>query len=322
MYIIQIIIFVICIILCVIFRKSEYVAVIPFAGFLSAIVITYIKHRRQEKEIEELTKYLLRVQDKLELPALKDNYEGNLGILQSEIYKVVAILKQSYSNEVSEKRYLVDMLSDISHQIKTPLTAITMMTELLETPELSDEKRLEYIEKIDSQVSKITWLVKNILTLSQLEANVIELKAEEVNVKSMLDKIGETFEIMAEVKEVKLSINAPEQCTLICDRHWTGEAISNIVKNCIEHTESGGQVSINVTKDNISTVIRIKDDGEGIKEEHLPHIFERFYKSSSDKNSVGIGLAMAKEIIQKQEGKITVTSEVGVGTEFVIKIYR
>lgn len=286
-------------------------------------IIFMVYQRRKERKIEELIQYLMKVQDHMELPAFTSMNEGNLGILQSEIYKLVVQLQEQYSGEQKQKKYMVDMLSDISHQMKTPMTAISLMTDLLSVPELSDEKRLDYVEKINQQTSRITWLVRNLLTLSQLEADMLELKKEDVCLKEILDKIENTFEIMAEIKGVELSVECSKEIHIECDRQWTREAISNIVKNCIEHTPEEGRVSIAVQQNNIATEIVIEDTGEGISKEHLPHIFKRFYKAPGASNSsVGIGLSMAKQIIMRQNGTITVESEVGVGSKFIIKLYK
>ena len=289
---------------------------LSWAGFI-------ICQRRKERKIEELIRYLMMVQDRMELPAFNSMSEGNLGILQSEIYKLVVQLQEQYSGEQKQKAYMVDMLSDISHQIKTPMTAISLMTDLLAAPELLDEKRLDYVEKINQQTNRITWLVRNLLTLSQLEADMLELKREEISIKEMLDTIMDTFEIMAEVKGVEIAMECPRELVVGCDKQWTREAISNIVKNCIEHTKEGGSVRISVQQNNLATEIEIRDTGEGIPKEHLPNIFKRFYKApGASNNSVGIGLSMSKQIIMRQNGTITVESEVGVGSKFLIKLYR
>lgn len=323
MYRIQIILLIAAVVLCGIIHVPEYMCMVLALCLMMEVVIAIWRERRQEKQLELLIRYLSLVQDRLELPELGAIKEGNLGILQSEIYKVVALLRESYSAERQQKKFLSDMLSDISHQIKTPLTAISVMTDVLEQPELEDEKRLEYTSKIEKQVNKITWLIRNLLTLSQLEADVLVLKRETVNVSEMLGQIQDTFEIMAEVKQVALQMEADKEIVMICDRHWTTEAISNIVKNCIEHTKEGGSVRLAVMQDNLATHIHIVDNGEGITKEDLPHIFERFYKAaSSSSDSIGIGLAMAKEIVQKQDGVINVESEKGKGTKFYVKMYR
>ncbi len=290
---------------------------------LANIIVVYICHKRRERKIDDLILYLMKVQDNMELPAFDSMNEGRLGILQSEIYKLVVQLKEQYSGERKQKKYMVDMLSDISHQIKTPMTAITLMTELLSAPELPDEKRMDYVEKINQQTNRITWLVRNLLTLSQLEADMLELKKEEQDLKEMFNSIADTFEIMAEVKGVELKMDCPEGIVLGCDKQWTREAISNIVKNCIEHTNEGGRVRVSAMQNNIATEIVIQDTGEGIPKEHLPNIFKRFYKAPGSSNSsVGIGLSMSKQIIMRQNGTINVESEVGVGSRFVIKMYK
>lgn len=241
---------------------------------------------------------------------------------ESEIYKLVVLLKEQSGHATRQNVYLADMLSDISHQIKTPLTSITIMTELLENPDLPAEKREEFISKINQQVERITWLIKNLLTLSQLEADVLKLKKEKISVNALIRKACQPFEVMAEVKGVNLVIQTTEEMNCSCDIHWTVEAVSNIIKNCIEHTPAGGKVIIFAEQNNFATNIQISDNGEGIAKEHLPHIFERFYKgANTSSNSVGIGLAMSKQIIMRQNGTVSVTSEKGAGTTFQIKMY-
>lgn len=298
--------------------------IIGFATAMALGIAVYmIYEKKRERKIEELISYLTKVQDHLELPEFDSMQEGRFGILQSEIYKLVVQLQEQYSGEQKQKKYMVDMLSDISHQIKTPMTAISLMTDLLSAPELSDEKRLDYVEKINHQTNRINWLVRNLLTLSQLEADMLELKKEQVSLREMLDAIVDTFELMAEVKGVELSMECPKEIQLSCDKQWTREAISNIVKNCIEHTKENGSVRISAVQNNLATEIRIQDTGEGISKEHLPHIFKRFYKAPGSSNSsVGIGLSMSKQIVMRQSGIISVTSEVGEGTEFLIKMYK
>ncbi len=320
--IIQIVVTVVALFISILIKKPLVVEITLGIALVLNLMISIISHRKRENKLDELIMYLMKVQDNLELPPLNSMTEGRISILQSEIYKLVVQLKEMYSEEKKQKKYMVDMLSDISHQIKTPMTAITIMTELLGAPELTDEKRLDYVGKINQQTKRITWLVRNLLTLSQLEADMLELKLEKVNLKEMLEDIVETFEIMSEVKGVEMNLKCPAEVFINCDKQWTREAISNIVKNCIEHTGEGGQVSINAIWNNLATEIVVSDTGEGIPKEHLPNIFKRFYKApGSSSSSVGIGLAMSKQIIMRQNGNITVESEVGKGSKFFIKMY-
>ena len=320
--IIQLISILIAGILCFFVRDTRYICYILAVCIIVLFIISLIFRRLQEKRLDEVICYLMKLQDRLDLPDIEKHNEGRLGILQSEIYKLVVRLSEQSNTAIRHKEYLARMLSDISHQIKTPLTSITIMTELLENPELSEEKRMEFIEKIDWQVNRITWLIRNLLTLSQLEADMLKLKKEEVSVKELLQKACQPFELMAEVKNITLTVAADEEMKIICDFHWTVEAVSNIVKNCVEHTPSGGSVVVSADQNNFATNIHIVDDGEGISREHLAHIFERFYKGgNASANSVGIGLAMSRQIIMQQNGIIRVTSELGQGTAFLIKMY-
>lgn len=311
------------VIISIVTGSAVAVLIVMGTAMIGMAVTGYIFYKKREDKLGDLIIYLMRVQDNLALPSMDEMSEGQLGILESEIYKLVAQLKEMYSGEKKQKAYMVDMLSDISHQIKTPMTAITLMTDLLKAPDLSEEKRLDYVAKIDQQTKRITWLIRNLLTLSQLEADMLELKREKNNLKSMLDNIMETFEVIAEVKEVELTLDCSEEVNITCDKQWTTEAISNIVKNCIEHTPSEGRVRIKVEQNNLATEITITDTGEGIDKDHLPYIFKRFYKAPGSSNSsVGIGLSMSKQIIMRQNGNITVESEVGKGSTFTIKLYR
>lgn len=293
------------------------------AGSVAVLfLVTAVFRYKRERELKELTLYLMHVQDGFGLPELTRCREGRLSILESEIYKLVASISMQSDRAGREKEYLAGMLSDISHQIKTPLSSITIMTELLRSEEISEEKREEFTDKIDSQVRRITWLIRNLLTLSQLDAEMLRLKQEETAVKKLLEHACQPFGIMAELKGVALVASAPEDMTLVCDEHWTGEAVSNIIKNCLEHTSAGGKVWVHAAQNNFSTTITVEDTGSGIPAESLPHIFERFYKGEgASKDSVGIGLAMSKQIIQRQNGNISVKSEVGKGSCFQIKLY-
>ncbi len=288
-------------------------------GLLTAFLI---RERRVRKRVTELTGYITKVLDYGELPKLEEVSEGQFGILQSEIYKVVTLLREEYSTELKQKKYMSDMMADISHQFKTPLTAIQIMTELLMQPDLSEDVRLEYAANIDNQTGRMTWLIRSLLTLAQLEAGTLEMKSEKISLKDMADQINESAGIMAEAAEVDLQLNIPEGIEVTGDPGWLREAVSNIVKNAIEHTPAGGKVSVNAVQTNLCTQINIVDNGKGIDKKDLPHIFERFYKAgNSSVNSVGIGLAMAKQIICNMGGSITASSEPGKGSDFEIRLY-
>ena len=320
---IQVIIIAITTILCLALGDLEITCILLGVCIVLLLVTSVVFYKKREKDIDAMISYLMKVQDRLELPELSAMQEGKIGILQSEIYKLVAILKEQYSGEHKQKKYLVDLLSDISHQIKTPMTAMTLMSDLMKTPDLSEEKRLDYISKIDSQIDRINWLIRNLLTLSQLEADMLPLKSEQINAAQLVKNATVSLETLADVRGVELNTEAKSEMLLACDKQWTTEALSNIIKNCIEHTPEGGNVDVQVTQNNLYTQIIIKDNGAGISKEHLPYIFKRFYKVDGASNSsVGIGLSMSKQIIMRQGGMIDVKSELGKGTEFTIKLYK
>ena len=287
-------------------------------------LVEFLLYRRRERKLKELTLYLLKLQDGAELPPFESFEEGQLGVLQSEIYKMVSLLDEETKKSKRQNHYLADMLSDISHQIKTPLAGITLMTDLLKDPELPEEKREEFVEKIDRQTEKITWLVRNLLTLAQLEADMLKLKKETVSAAELVEAAVGPLNILAELKGVELQTSIPKETTLTCDKAWTAEALSNVIKNCIEHvsTDKGKHVWITAAENNFAVTLTVRDDGPGIPPEELPHIFERFYKGkNSSKNSVGIGLAMARQIFLQQNGTIEAASEPGKGTSFRIRFY-
>ena len=288
-------------------------------------LVEFLLYQRRERKLKELTLYLLKLQDGAELPPFESFEEGQLGLLQSEIYKMVNLLDEETKKSKRQNHYLADMLSDISHQIKTPLAGITLMTDLLKDPELPEEKREEFVEKIDRQTEKITWLVRNLLTLAQLEADMLKLKKEIVSARELVETAIGPLNILAELKGVELKTSLPEGTALTCDKAWTAEALSNVIKNCIEHVsaEAGKHVWISVTENNFAVTFTIQDDGPGIPAEELPHIFERFYKGkNSSKNSVGIGLSMARQLFLQQNGTIEAAIEAGKGTTFRIRFYN
>ncbi|MBQ5545294.1 MAG: HAMP domain-containing histidine kinase [Clostridia bacterium] len=310
--------------LCVILRNAVGICVVLSLCIIALLALRWVERWQTNRRIKALTRYLCTVQDRLSLPPMETDEDGEWGILQSEIYKVVALLRQQYSEEKRQKQYLADMLSNISHQIKTPLTAISLMTELLEQPSLTEEQRLDYAGKIDTQVTRVTWLIRHLLTLSQLEAGVLELKHEEISVLSVMEQVRDSLNVLSELKGVEVHLAISSEITIKGDRHWLSEAMMNIVKNGIEHNDKpdGGYVRISATQTPIFVRVTIEDNGSGIDGQDLPHIFERFYKAkNAPSQSIGIGLSLAKQIVAGLNGKIEVQSAIQHGTIFTVTFY-
>jgi len=291
-------------------------------GVLVCSNIVYTSYRYVQ--IQQLTNYLVKLQNGEKSMDIRDNKEGELSILKNEIYRLSIKLNTQAELLQRDKNYLADSLSDISHQLKTPLTSMMMMVDLLEDNHLSEEKRKEFLKNIQVGLERMEWLVQALLKLSKLDASAVSMKPERVEAGMLLYKAASPLFIAMELREITLEIQKlSEPVVLQIDPAWTCEAVTNILKNCMEHTSAGGRITVSYSDNNLYTMIRIKDTGSGIQPEDLPHIFERFYKGKNSKNdSVGIGLALSREIIVRQKGRIEVRSTVGIGTEFEIRFYR
>ena len=286
---------------------------------LTAIFVYFTKKRYEQ--IAGINEYLVRVLSGENVPEILDQEEGELSILKTNIYKAATTL--TYQKEMldNDKKQLSAAIADISHQLKTPLTSMMVMNDLLATEE-DPEKRQEFLQTQSAQLSRMNWLIQTLLKLSKLDAGTIELKREEVSAKELLEEVIKPFEIQFELRGISYKQELSEMA-FTCDKNWTVEALQNIVKNCIEHMDDSGELTIGTMDTNLFTQITISDTGCGIAEQDIPHVFERFYKGkNAGKDSVGIGLALTKAIIEDQHGEITVNSTEGVGSTFVIKLYK
>lgn len=284
-----------------------------FASFY--IINTY----RRFAQIARLSHYLKKINSGDYALDVRDNVEGELSILKSEIYKVTVMLREKNDMLAKDKAALQNALSDISHQLKTPLTSMFMMTDLLCDNQLPDKKRREFTDRLRAQLERIQWLVTSLLKLSRLDAKTVTFKSADVSAKSLFEKACAPLLIPIEIKNQTL--HAQDNGVFIrCDENWTAEALLNILKNCVEHTPDGGRLSIVCASNPIYTQILIRDSGTGIGTNDLPHVFSRFYrgKNASD-DSVGIGLAMAAAIVTEQGGSIDAANHPQGGSVFTVR---
>ena len=289
-------------------------------GVLLTVIFTITTKKRYDA-IGALSSYLEKVLAGNEAPSLIDQEEGETSLLKTNIYKTTSTLKHQKELLAKDKVALSNAIADISHQLKTPLTSMIVMNDLLKTEDDRD-KRAEFLKTQSNQLDRMNWLIQTLLKLSKIDAGTITMKPEAVNADVLWDEIIKPFEIQMDLKNIKLSRNIHE-LSIKCDKNWTIEAVQNIVKNCIEHMENGGMLHVSANETNIFSEIVIEDNGCGIAEEDLPHIFERFYKGkNAGKDSVGIGLALAKTIMTSQHGDILVDSEQGEGTRFTVRFYK
>ena len=286
---------------------------------LMAVFIFYT--RKRYKKIVDLNDYLVRVLAENDNDEILDQEEGELSILKTNIYKTTSTLKYQKELLSDDKKNLAAAIADISHQLKTPLTSMMVMNDLL-VDEQDENKRTEFLQTQSSQLNRMNWLIQTLLKLSKLDAGTIVLKKEDVSSAELIDEAVKPFGIQFDLRNIKFKSDISD-LIIRCDKNWTVEAIQNIIKNCIEHMDDGGELSVTMVDTNIFTQLTIRDTGCGIAEEDIPHIFERFYKGkNAGKDSVGIGLALSKSIIEGEQGEITVESTEGVGTKFIIKFYK
>lgn len=298
------------------------ILIVLFSVLYMAIIFIYLKQR--DKKINQITQYINEIKNRKYDLNINENSEDELSNLKNELYKITIMLKEESEISRQDKENIKMSVEDISHQLKTPLTSIMIMLDnLKDNPNMDEDTKQKFIFEISKQVDWINWLVISILKLSRLEANVVKFSNNKINVKKFIDEIIGNLEIPIEIKNQKISIEGDEDASFIGDYKWQQEAITNIIKNAIEHNKENGKITIKYEENVLFTKITIIDEGQGIAKEDLKHIFERFYKAqNSSDNSVGIGLSLAKNIIEKNNGMINCKSEIGNGTEFIVKYMK
>lgn len=289
------------------------------ALFTAATLLFLRDHYRQ---IRGITRYTQMVSGGNYALDLRDNREGDLSILKNEIYKITTLLREQAAALQREKSHLADSLADISHQLKTPLTSLSVLNDLL-SGDPEENKRGLFLERMRGQLNRIEWLVSSLLKLSRLDAGAVIMKEEHVSVSALVERALATLSLPLEIKALHLLVEGDPDACFTGDPEWSCEALINIIKNCIEHAPEEGSLQISFGRNPLFTVITVADNGAGIAPEDLPHIFTRFYKGKgASPDQVGIGLAMAQAIVERQGGNITVNSEPGCGSEFTIRFYR
>jgi len=277
----------------------------------------YYRYRKLQKLSSDLDKLLI---SGTPLP-IREYSEGELSILANQIQKMTIRLTESAEAIKADKIYLADSLADISHQLRTPLTAMNLTTTMLRTPELSTKKRMELTGELRSLLTRTEWLVETLLKLSKLDAGTVKLVQAPVRVKDLISRAAKPIAIPMDLRNQKLIIHCAEEA-FEGDLVWTAEALGNILKNCMEHTPEDGTITVTVQQTALYTQLEIEDTGAGFDAKDIPHLFERFYKgSNASETSYGIGLALARSIITSQNGVVQAMNT-ETGAKFVIKFYK
>ena len=291
------------------------------------IIVFVLYNKRQKSKIKEITNYIEQINNKNYALDIQDNNEDELSVLKNELYKITVMLKEQAENSAKDKINLKNSLEDISHQLKTPLTSITIMLDnTLDSPDMDLQTRNEFIKDIYREIANIKFLVQNLLILSKFDANTITFNEKEEKLEDIIEEAKQNVASICDLKNIQIIIknkNKESIPQITCDLKWQVEAVTNILKNCIEHSNNNTKVIVIYSENKLYSEIIIQDAGSGIAKEDIKHIFERFYKGkNSDKDSIGIGLALAKTIIEKDNGFITVESKLGKGTTFNIKYLK
>lgn len=287
------------------------------------LVILYIYSRSESKKIKEIEKYIEAINNKNYTLKISENSEDEFSNLSNELYKTTVMLKEQASNSQKFQKTLQTNIEDISHQLKTPLTSISIMLDnIIDNPDMEIETRQKFLHEINRQIEWFNWLVIALLKLSKIDSGTAVFTKKEINVEKIINHVIQNLAIPLEIKQQKIIVNG-NSSKFIGDYNWQLEALTNIVKNCIEHTPNHKNIYIEFEENNFYTKITIRDEGVGIAKEDIKHIFERFYKGkNSSENSIGIGLALSKSIIERDNGYIICSSKEGEGTTFEIKYMK
>lgn len=297
-----------------------FLVLILLLGILAILV--YLQRRQQR--IEELQYYMEKLSRGNYRLELEENASDELSGLRNEVYRLTVQLRESAALEQRRRQALADSVANISHQLKTPMTSMTILLDnLTENEEMDQVTRHRFLSEINRQMTGMSWLIVTMLKLSRLEAGVVELQRAPVKADSLVEECVAKLQTAAEWKEVRLDVQLQPGASLTVDENWTVEALCNIVKNAIEHSPAGGSVLISAAENEVYTEIRVEDSGIGISREEREKLFQRFYRgSNAAEDSIGIGLALAKEVVEQQHGHIQVDSREGEGTVFFMKFMK
>ena len=284
------------------------------------LFFTYFRYRKLRRLSNDLDRMLHNG-----TPIPFDQYkEGELAVLESELSKMTLRLKEQADALERDKKYLSDSMADISHQLRSPLTAMELTVSLLKTPELEEERRRELCRELAQSCARISWLTEALLKMSKMDAGTAYLSCQRVELQELLRLSLEPLLIPMELREQTLDVCFETgRESFDGDIAWTTEAVQNILKNCMEHTPQGGTITVTGSENPLFTELIIEDNGAGFDKKDLPHLFERFYKGeNASDQSIGIGLALARMIIAEQNGTVKAENRPEGGARFVVRFYK
>lgn len=283
--------------------------------------ITYGRLNTVYHEIENVSGIMTDIMEQGIEPPTEEYKEGTIGILYTNFYKMVGVLQESRNREMKEKIFLRDIISDISHQLKTPMSSLMVFVDLLLEDKVDDpDKQKRILTEAANQLNRMEWMVLSMLKLARIEAGAIQFEKKKAMLKPLLLQAAEGVQFLVKERGQELTVDCEAGCELECDGDWLVEAIINLLKNASDYSGADKRIRVEVEQTNVYTRIYVKDEGPGIPEEEIPNIFKRFYRvhQAVNPNSVGIGLSLTKSIVEGMGGSIHVKSEEGKYTWFVL----
>lgn len=292
--------------------------------FIMIYLAIFLYLHRQHKAIKNAENKIREFLDGNTLSRIECSQTGDWYSLFHDVNEMATILSAHAESQKQTKEFLQDIISDVSHQIKTPLSALKMYHEIISSHKENAETVASFSEKSQREIKRIEDVIYTLLKLARLDAGIIQMEKAEENVSVLMHDVLERFETWVEQDHKEITLSGEDDITLDCDALWMSEAIGNIIKNALEHTQTGGHISVQWTQSPLMTQIVIADNGKGIHQEDLYNIFKRFYRSrfSSDVHGIGLGLPLAKSIIEAHGGTISVTSTLNVGTVFTLNFFN
>lgn len=306
-----------------VFTLSIPSALILLGFSLAVLCVSLYQHWKRSRKISQLCDSIDDILHGKEQVELSSFEEGELNILITEIQKMTIRLREQNAVLHQNHIYLKESMEDISHQLRTPLTSMHLLLGMLRSPELSHKERMEYLQELYGLAARMQWLIETLLNLSRLEAGAVHFRQETVHCRTLIRAALEPVAVAIELKGITVDVQINGSPEFTGDLQYCTEAVCNLLKNCMEHTPENGRITITAQENPIYTQLCITDTGSGIRQEDLPHIFERFYRSSDfAKSGYGIGLAFARKVIAKQNGSLQVRNAKTGGAEFDLRIYK
>ncbi|WP_260288681.1 HAMP domain-containing sensor histidine kinase [Peribacillus aracenensis] len=291
---------------------------------LLLILVNYLQFKQFFSKIREFTFAANKIISGDYSVTVNENKEGDFGKLALSFRSMKDVIRKSMTDLQEEKKFLVQILQDISHQLKTPLSTLQVNNDILGNKQISNQEKYHFLQNNQVQISRMNVLIQNLLKVSRIDAHAVSFEKENNDIMETIYDVLDNLQSKISEKNMTINIESKEEIIVFHDKIWLQEALLNILKNSIEHSDHDSFIAIKVESNPIYTEITIKDFGEGIAPEDIPHIFERFYKRHNSKksDSIGIGLALAKSIIEAHNGYIKVESEKTVFTKFIITIMK